>query len=229
MLYEEGDKYDKEDVVCHAWGEIVGVYFPKAAATPYGERWSVEREAYRGLNALNIPQIKPDITVIRLTQPQIRKGQRPQVESRDYLWIECKAAFLDTPSGWRAVLQQAARRLVVAHPSREVKLLVAVGFKCMFFDWRPSAMMEPLLFVRPALGSGKWEVDVRLRPVLDSRWIDSNTGEILTRDALELDSWSLQTAYGQEVLANWKALRVIEKILLGLQDSALEGTNAMVW
>ncbi|KAF2469879.1 uncharacterized protein BDR25DRAFT_227700, partial [Lindgomyces ingoldianus] len=49
--------------------------------------------------------------------------------------VECKKAALDQPSGWKDVLKEAAICLNLAHPNRDVFLIIAIRTKCMLFAW----------------------------------------------------------------------------------------------
>lgn len=167
IIYNKGALYNYEDVVWHAWGEICDLYFPKVATIPTGPRWSIDREAYRGYPPKDPSQIKPDLIAIKLTPGQTQPGQVPQFNSRDYLWIECKAASEDRPSGWKNVLIEAATRLIVAHPNRVVFLIIAVGWKCMYFVWDPTGSIQGQrqLFLRPSNNAQPWMIDPRIKPV----------------------------------------------------------------
>jgi hypothetical protein len=128
ILYNKGPKYDQEDVVWHAWGAICAHYFPQVALNPTSERWSIDREAYRG-NRPNPSKIKPDLVIKKLMPAQPQQNLPPQVNSRDFIWIECKPATKDIPSGWKNVLGQATKQLQGAHPNREVFLMIAIGWR----------------------------------------------------------------------------------------------------
>ena len=109
------------------------IYFPQVAATPNGISWSIEREAYRGLPpGLNPHQTKPDVIAIRLNHIAMVQDQPLQTQSRDFLWVECKAAKHNTPHGWKNVLREATGRLRHVHSTRPLYLIVAIGWKCSF-------------------------------------------------------------------------------------------------
>lgn len=156
ILYNKGASYQQEDVVWHAWAEICDVYFPKSSATPTGPRWAIDREAYRGYPPLAPSQRKPDLIAIKMTITAMQQAPvpMPQVNSRDFLWIECKAAVHDVPSGWKTVIEEAVTRLSTAHPTRQVFLLIAVGWKWIFLLWDPSRTInQPQLCHTIVLGS----------------------------------------------------------------------------
>lgn len=63
----------------------------------------------------------------------------PTASERDLLWIECKAPNPDVPTSWKRVIDEAAERLRIAHPTRRVYLILAIGLKWMPFLWGPVA------------------------------------------------------------------------------------------
>ncbi|KAF2188143.1 hypothetical protein K469DRAFT_748511 [Zopfia rhizophila CBS 207.26] len=227
MIYTKGAQYRYEDVVWHAWGEICDLYFPKVAATPTGPRWSIDREAYRGYPPSNPSQIKPDLLAIQLTPGQTQPGQAPQFTARDYLWIECKAASEDKPSGWKNVLAESVTRLSIAHSNRVVFLIIAVGWKCMYFVWDPNGTVQgqPQLFIRPSNNTQPWSVDARIKAVSAAPWVNTVTGEISHAHAMELECWATVLVAGQNVLKNGNSLGIIEQFLVGVQNIALQGQN----
>lgn len=165
ILYSRGASYKQEDVVYHAWGEICDLYFPKVAASDTAPRWSVDREAYRGHPPLEPSQVKPDLIVVKF-MPEIIHNPNflPLIDSRDFLWIVCKAATENTPSGWRNALAEAATRLDNAHPDRIIHLIIAVGWKCAFFVWDPTnGLPRPAIFIRPVSNQFPWLIDQRIK------------------------------------------------------------------
>ncbi|KAI2618431.1 hypothetical protein GGR54DRAFT_605433 [Hypoxylon sp. NC1633] len=191
-------------------------------------RWAIDLEAYRGY-AHNLASTKPDLIVIKLTPGQTIAGQMPETSSRDHLWIECKAAKEDHPSGWKNVLMEAATRLQTAHPSRAIFLIVAVGWKCLYFVWDPSNAIvgQPQLFLRRAnlsVGSSprQWNIDTRNKAIGDTQWVNTVTGEITVSRAMELDCWTIaQVAPGRNRTRNWHSLATIEQFLISVQNAAL--------
>ncbi|KAJ2898297.1 uncharacterized protein MKZ38_004022 [Zalerion maritima] len=103
------------------------------------KQYQILREAYRGLPPAAPYGVKPDVIVVRLQNIQQLPGQPPQSNERDILWIECKAPSLDVPHEWNRVLNEAVGRLDVAHPTRRVYLILAIGLKWMPFLWDPVA------------------------------------------------------------------------------------------
>jgi hypothetical protein len=169
IVYERGGQYTNEDVVWSAWTEICALYFPRTATTRNGPRWKIDREAYRGFPPQNPSVVKSDLIAIRcITQAQ--PGQAPQSTSRDYLWIECKAADKDVPSGWKNVLNEAAERLATAHANRLIFLIVSIRWKCLYFCWDPNSQAAPLIIYR--LKSRQfWTLDPRIRALHNTGWI----------------------------------------------------------
>jgi hypothetical protein len=226
-LYSRGIGYSQEDVVWHAWGEICALYFPKIATPPNGPRWSIDREAYRGF-AQNVSHTKPDLIAVKLVPAPQQINPLPSFRSRDYVWIECKPASEDSPSGWKNVLSEAIGRLEVAHPNRAVYLVIAVGSKCMFFLWDPSGNQQPQHFLRNSNTGEDWMIDARISSVIDGPWFDRNTGRIRPELAMTLDCFSEEIVNGRRVLRNRVYLSTIEQVLVGIQNSVLiQGFNPL--
>ena|SRR5436305_502661 len=98
-----------------------------------------------------------------------------------------------------------------------VFLMIAVGWKCMFFVWDPVGIMQQRqLFVRSTSSNNYWMIDMR---------INHATGEINIRSAMTLDCFSEEQVNGQVVLKNWRNLGIIEQTLLSVQNMALQGFN----
>lgn len=142
-IYTKGPAYTNEGVVWNAWNAILIIYFPQNATTANGISWSIEWEAYRGLPPTqNSSQTKRNVIAVRLNPTQVPQGQVPQIEGRDFLWVECKAASHDKASGWKDVLNESVTQLAHAHSTRPLYLIIAVGWKCMFFLWDPIGMVQ---------------------------------------------------------------------------------------
>jgi hypothetical protein len=227
ILYSRGANYEQEDVVCHAWGEICALYFPKIAASATAPRWSIEREAYRGNPPLNPSQVKPDPIVVRFLPTAVTNPNfLPFVESRDFLWIECKAATENTPSGWKNALGEAATRLNNAHPDRMIYLIIAIGWRCAFFVWDPTnTMRRPKIFIRPVSNQIPWLIDQRIKFIGPVSWIDPASGEFDHTKTIELECFWQMIENGLPVLANHHNLEKIEQFLVHIQNSALQGRN----
>lgn len=190
-VYRHGPDYNYEDVVWHAWAAVCYIYFPQEALSPTDPRWAIDREAYRGFEN-SLSSTKPDLIAIKLTPGPLQQNLPPQFASRDYLWIECKAAIEDNPSGWKRVLVEATTRLQTAHPDRTIFLIVAVGWKCIYFVWDPNGAIigRPPLFVRSAVSAQTWRIDGRLKGIRNESWINVVTGEIHVSRAMVLDCWT---------------------------------------
>jgi hypothetical protein len=158
-------------------------------------------------------------------QPQ--QNLPPQVNSRDFLWIECKPAIDDKPCGWKNVLGEATERLQTAHPTRSVYLMIAIGWRCLFFLWDPAgAIQQAQLFVRPSNSNRQpWMIDPRIKVPLNGPWVDLATGEIKLNRAMTLECFSSVLANGQNVLSNQVSLDMIESMLVGVRATALQGLN----
>ncbi|KAK4233454.1 hypothetical protein C8A03DRAFT_38832 [Achaetomium macrosporum] len=138
VLGNLGPNYAQEDVVCHAWTAILVEYFVRLL--PLGPHsYSIDTQAYRGPNASQPNQHKPDVVVVKMqtTVNPAAGGAPPRTVSRDILWVECKAPNHDTPSGWKDLIEEASDRLVDAHPNRMLFLIVGIGLKWMIFKWDP--------------------------------------------------------------------------------------------
>jgi hypothetical protein len=232
IIYSRGVNYKQEDIVCHAWGEICDLYFPKVAATDTAPRWAVDREAYRGLPPFEPSHAKPDLIVVKL-MPVIPNEPNlflPYIESRDFLWIECKAATEDTPSGWKNALAEAATRLNIANSTRIVYLMIAVGGKCAFFLWDPiNVLPRPHIFISPVSDQQLWLVDRRIKAFINSTWVDPLSGEFNPTRALKLECFWQTLENDQTVLANHRTLAMIEQFLVYIQNSALQGLNPTIF
>src|SRR5450432_1808848 len=84
------------------------LYLSKVAVTPMGPRWAIDREALAGLPTLGAI-VDECLILLQLTpifpdQP----NYLPHINSRDFLWIECKSSMEDAPSGWKSALMEAA-------------------------------------------------------------------------------------------------------------------------
>jgi hypothetical protein len=217
--------------VWHAWKEICNLYFPNVAATPTDPRWAIDQKAYRGFPPSNPSQIKPNLIAIKMTPGQTQPGQVPQFDSRDFLWIECKAASHDTPSGWKNVLAESVELLSIAHPNRGVFLIIAVGWKCMYFVWDPISFVQSQqqLFIRASHNANIWFIDARIKAIQMAPWVNTVSGEISPARSMELECWTTAWVAGQITLQNWNSLAMIEQFLVGIQNVALQGRNPAVF
>ncbi|KAI9779861.1 MAG: hypothetical protein M1839_007174 [Geoglossum umbratile] len=212
ILYGRGPSYIQEDVGWHTWAEICDLYFPKIATHPNGPRWSIDRVAYRDFMP-NVSHTKPDLIAIKLLPAPQPFNLIPHIPPRDYAWIECKPAAEDSPSGWKNVLLEAKGRLEIGHPNRSVYLVIAIGWKCLFFLWDPFANQRPQHFLRSSNSGENWMVDARIFCVLNGPWLDQNTGQIIPEHAITLDSFSEEIVNGAVVLRNRFNLGLIEQFL----------------
>jgi hypothetical protein len=171
--------------------------------------------------------VKPDLIVIKLIPVfPIEPYLLPHITSRDFLWIECKAATEDTPSGWKNALAEAATRLGIAHSTRIVYLIIAVGWKCAFFIWDPiNILPHPQIFIRPISNQQPWLIDPRVKAFVNFTWIDNLSGEFNPTRVLELECFWNTLENGIPVLANHRRLAMIEQFLVYIRNSALQGTN----
>jgi len=108
--------------------------------------------------------MKPDLVAVKMIQ--IFPGQLdllPRINSRDFLWIECKAVMEDTPSRWKNALAEAATRLDTAHPTRAVFLIIAIGWKTINFLWDLTNDLQPpqrlQIYIRPVNYGQPWLID----------------------------------------------------------------------
>lgn len=147
------------------------MYFPQEAPTPAQPRWAMDREAYRGYQNSN-SSTKPDLIAIKLSPGPGQLGQMPQFTSRDFLWIECKAACQDKRFGWKDVLGEAAgrlrtvflmylrgRHLLHSIVSARARVLFRTAPKCYFGPARVSrrihARSKDEIIPRPPEGSAR--------------------------------------------------------------------------
>lgn len=127
-IIDLGTSYQYEDEVWQLWTSLAHWHFPMFPDTPGGPTWLVSREPYRG-NIIARHLVRPDVVIIKVVL-DINSGTRLE---RDYLWVECKAPTNDRQSGWKNALLEVTQRLEVAHPSRMVYFVIAIGLKCAFF------------------------------------------------------------------------------------------------
>lgn len=118
--------------------------------------WMIIQEPIGGLPsvALTIPP-SYSINIKLVSTSSILPNQMPLSTERDCLWIICKPATEDNPYGWKEALRKAAERLNLVHPDRPVYLLIAIGWKCMFFVWDPMSeivLSQPSLAIQPVSG-----------------------------------------------------------------------------
>ncbi|USP74525.1 hypothetical protein yc1106_01799 [Curvularia clavata] len=229
-MYKRGPRYQYEDIVAHTWLDICGVYFyPFETPGSGGVRWNIRREAYRGLPPKKLSEVKPDIVTIRVTHAQPGQASSDR-HYRDYLWVECKKATYDNPHGWKDVLHESIDRLAIAHANRMVFLIIAVGYKCMWFVWDPLNQLpaqpaQPQLFITRADGTGNWLIDARIKPAQPTAWINATTGEIVCGNAMELECRTTVQIGGQNVLQNINNLTMLENFLNGVRNATLQGLN----
>ncbi|KAI9843869.1 MAG: hypothetical protein M1837_006022 [Sclerophora amabilis] len=198
------DTYPQEDVVQHAWTNICQVYFPDRSLT--GEIWSIQREAYRGVETPSA--IRLDIVVVKRSLRAIASMGYLQ---RDYLTVECKAAVHSTPNAWSEAIRQATRRLS-RYQAQDVFLCMAVGRFSIFFRWTPNDHQAAPLWI-DADGIRK-ELDPRLSPILGP-WVDAITREVRPSEARP---FNVEDETAREGIENVRKL-VRESTLLGANQS----------
>lgn len=145
-------------------------------------------------------------------QPPIGAPPPPALR-RDILWVECKAPSHDAPNEWNAVIKEATERLAIAHPTRNVWLILATGLKWIVLYWNPLAPpLNPPLAVLKAVGNDTWDIDGRLHlPALPGHNLPfvhnvQGLGQVIVPStASSLDFWSV---------ANNQPLHVNDMILL---------------
>ena len=193
-MYSRTAKYEQEDSVWHAWSAICHLYFSDTAPTSARSCWAVDREAYRGVPSKGPSRTKPNLIAVQLTTGQPTQSPFPPILTRDYLWIECKAASENNPSGWKSVLAKAANRLSTAHPNKEIFLIIAVGWHCAFFTWDPVNQVPRLrLSIKHTKGNGVWPISPNIRAAGATPWINPNSGVFDPRLAVELDCFNFIT------------------------------------
>lgn len=224
-----GTDYADEDVTWTAWEAICQLYFPHAATTAGGVKYLVRREAYRGMAPASTWQHKPDVVVVRLTAPTLGADGLSRSVRRDILWVECKAPKHDQPNRWDEVMKEATERLSVAHPNRNVWLILATGLKWMVFYWDPnSPPQNPPLQIISHNQQMRWAVDRRIHvaPIQGQRHILQN-GIIRTDLANTLDFWTQTQVPGQPPQpANFQScMQFLENIILAVQTGNYNAAN----
>ncbi|USP74524.1 hypothetical protein yc1106_01798 [Curvularia clavata] len=216
-----------EYLIWAGWRDICGLYFPISAVTPNGPRWHFWVETRLSPRA---PFYKwPDHIAAKCLP--IRPNDIP-VLGNTYLCIKCKWANFDTPSGWREVLAEFVSSLSAKYTDQVLFLIVAVGWKCMYFVWDPlNEIHQPQLFIHPSNGLQPWLVDTRIKAIHSTEWVNTTTGEISCEHAMELECWETVSIAGQNVLRNRNALGMIEQFLVGVQSAgaALELKATALW
>lgn len=175
---------------------------------------------------------KPDVVTFKLTPAQ------PRSQQRDYLWVECKKAALEIPSGWKDALNEATTCLISAHPNREVFLVVGIGTKCMLFVWDPlnTVRPQPQLSIESSRGGPNgatpvvWWIDPRIKIIQGARWADPLTGRLDPSHAYKLDcntttTVNLSGGGQQQVLAWGNQMGLIEAYLVAISNIVLGGVN----
>ena len=188
-----------------------------------GVRYRIRREPYRG-SANRVAEHRPDVIVIQVTVPQ--QGQGLEV-GRDILWVECKASSENKPNGWNKVMEEAVDRLSVAHPTRNIHLILAIGIEWMMFEWDPTNLQSPLQILAHNQAHA-WDVDPRIHPLpfagtsflLQSRQ-NGPLDLIDTTRACSLNFWVMDPT-GQHPL-NMPALLRLEACLAHVQAAAYIG------
>ena len=154
---------------------------------------------------------------------QPMNGPIPQIDTRDYLWIECKAASENTPIGWKNVMGEAAHRLSTAHPNRAISLIIATGWYCAYFEWNPfNQRVQQQLHIRHAKGNGRWAISPYIEAAGITPWINLTTNEFNPAYAAKLDCFNLNA---QMVLVDQVNLQLIEDFLIRVRNTPLPGLN----
>lgn len=238
-LKDAGTQYLHEDVVWGAWEAICRKYFPESAIAPGAPYYWIRRDAYRGMPPDEPSTHKPDVVVVRLSQPQVLgpDGLYREV-NRDILWVECKAPCHDEPGKWKKVIEEATERLKSAHPNRNVWLIVAIGLKWMVFYWDPSnsRTTSSHLAVMASNESSGWAVDPDIRvppPPLNPQvpainvqapggYVNTAAGVIRSQNAYSLDFWTMAPNQPGQ-LANLQGLQLLEDVFRAVQGDAYSG------
>ncbi|CAM1502300.1 Fc.00g042840.m01.CDS01 [Cosmosporella sp. VM-42] len=231
-IASKGPSYQYEDVVCHAWTAIPGVYFN--AHQVAGLQYAVTREAYRGVDPDHPDRTKPDVVVIRIQSTAQPPGFPPSVSQRDILWIECKQPRLTNPGGWKLVMSEIVDRLSASHQHGKVYVILAVGLKWMPFLWDPvPPLMNPAggpLHILKANNQEAWPVDPRMHMISQTHLpgqrhiIQGSAGDLYvdTRQAYSLDFWSLDQLGNRAYLQD---LVLLESFFDIIQRTQYQGQN----
>jgi hypothetical protein len=166
---------------------------------------------------------RPDVIVIRVTVAQ------PGTEvARDVLWVECKAPIHRRPHGWNMVMREAVDRLEVAHPDRNIFLILAIGIEWMMFEWVPTNLGASPLQIIAHNQNEAWDVDPRIRLVAAAGpnfLIQTNPNRppdlIDTSGAHSLDYWTMDST-GQRPL-NLASMQRLEACLAHVQGAQYNG------
>ncbi|KAH7130721.1 hypothetical protein B0J11DRAFT_613296 [Dendryphion nanum] len=227
-----GPTYSQEAPYQNMIMEILKPYFPTQATIPGGDIWALDRESYRG--PANAPStIKPDGLVIRIRPLNATSSQNTK---RDFLWVEVKPASHNTPGGWKDLLGETATRLISAHPTRTVFVLLVVGVRYMVMIWDGGNSMAPNpvpTIIHPATAPfTPWPIDNRFKFPMVVAYYNQVSGIINTRAAASLDSETVYPA-GQkppgrgnlDVLRYEADLATLEQFLITIQQMPLAGNN----
>ena len=218
---ELGPSPRSKDVVRVAWKDILDIYFPNHLDRPVGIRYRVHTGAPRGPPGRE-GETRADVVVVQIATSQ--RGVEPV--KRDVLWVECGTPEEDQPKAWNKLMKQAVGRLTVAHPSRNIHLVLAIGIQWMLFEWAPGNQRSPLQICAHSLRA-TWSVHPQIHvPIPDAPYlVPSNLNvdydQIDTTRAYSLDFWTLDPTRQQP--SDRPALYQLESCLGKIQVAVFLG------
>ncbi|CAG9973285.1 unnamed protein product [Clonostachys byssicola] len=201
-----GPNSPREDAVRHTWDDMLHHYFP-GSGLPF--KW--KQKPSRGVEK-RVSSKRLDIIAVKVAMSGTMSGLPPGPSGilaldieRDYLWVGYREPNRDVPFEWKDALLQTGRRLHVAHPNRDLFVIIGVGLKYLKLYWNGSASVvdAPSCTVLKD-GAGEWPLDPRFRMppglIAGTPYLNQATGQIDTTKALSLDFW---TAGGPEGLEKY--------------------------
>jgi hypothetical protein len=120
--------------------------------------------------------------------------------------------------------------LDIAHSTRTVYLIIAIGWKCAIFVWDPTNdLHRPQIYIRPANNGQPWLIDQRIKGIANSSWVNTISGQFNPAGVMKLESFLTIIENGRTALANQSSLNLIEPFLVHIQNIALQGLNPAVF
>ncbi|KAH8717011.1 hypothetical protein GQ44DRAFT_762436 [Phaeosphaeriaceae sp. PMI808] len=216
-----GAQYERP--ITNLWAAICRVYFQNTTIIPGGPVWAIDIQII-SKSTDDMGARIPDIVKVKPI------SARPTTQEREYLWVECNKAALDTPCGWKDALEEAAIRLNAAHASHDIFLIIAIGTKCMLLVWNPlNTIQQPQLSIQSNQAGMEgapppiWQADPRVKFIQGARWADQLTGRVDTSQAYKLGCSTmtpvdLPGGDQEQVLACGNEMGLIEAYLVGISN-----------
>lgn len=224
-LANSGVDYSVEDVVCHAWDEILRLYFPNPTSPDFPLQWNIERDSFP-VTSSSVSGKDLDIMIVKKVitpEEAVSSGPPAPIRERDCIWVVCKAPpEEDNPNPWREAIEETIERLDILHPDHKLFVIIAIGLEYMKFYWDGPRTYPTRPYDVPMLveGSSEWILDDRLQVndfIPGAPFFDQKTGNIYASGALSLDFW---TRGGADCLpTNYRACESLEMLFFVINNS----------